>query len=88
MSNRVKPWLVVLLAVLLAVHVVVTVGYARKVGAEYEAMMAEYQASPDGVAHRQAFEVPGLFRPYIYRLGEPSEVGMISFTMKKELRVE
>ena len=87
-ERSVVPYAACGLLLLLAVHVVMTVGYARKVGAEYDAMMAEYQASRDGVAHRQAFEVPGIFRPYIYRLGEPSEVGMISFTMKKELKVE
>jgi len=77
----------VALAVLLAVHVPLTVHYAQQVGSEYHAMLKAYGQSPSGTVQPQSFTVPKLFRPYVFRLGEPSEVGLISFTMQKEMHI-
>ena len=46
-----KP-IVAAMVLLMVAHVVTTVIYAQKVGEEYAGMLEEYQASPDGVAHR------------------------------------
>ena len=75
------------IAVLLVVHVSLTVYYAQKVGDEYQAMLQEYKQSPTGTAHQQAFVVPKPFRPYILRLGDPAELGIISFIYHKEMHI-
>ena len=80
--------IVAAMALLMVAHMVTTVIYAQKVGEEYAGMLDEYQASPDGVAHRHAFEVPKPVASYVYRLGEASEVGLVSFTMNKEMIVK
>ena len=82
-----KP-IVAAMVLLMVAHAVTTVIYAQKVGEEYAGMLEEYQASPDGVAHRFSFEVPKPVASYVYRLGEDSEVGLVSFTMKKEMIVK
>ena len=51
-------------------------------------MVNEYQNSEKGIAHFQSYEVPKLLQPYVYRLGVPSEQGLISFTMDKEMIIE
>ena len=77
----------VIIAVLLLIHVPMTVYYAKKVGNEYQQMLAEYEQSPTGVCHQQDFEVPKPFRPYIYRLGDDAELGIISFVHQKQMTI-
>ena len=50
-------------------------------------MLQEYKQSPTGTAHQQAFVVPKPFRPYILRLGDPAELGIISFIYHKEMHI-
>jgi hypothetical protein len=50
-------------------------------------MLAEYEQSPTGVCHQQDFEVPKPFRPYIYRLGDDAELGIISFVHQKQMTI-
>jgi putative flippase GtrA len=77
-----------LVAVVLAVHVVMTVGYARQVGDEYRAMLSEYQQSPEGKTHFRQLDIPKPFRPYVVRLDVPFERDQISFNMQKEMIIE
>jgi hypothetical protein len=52
-------------------------------------MLNEYIKSSEGLAYRQSFEVPKLWRSYVLRLGEePSEIGLISFTNKKDMVIK
>lgn len=77
------------LSLILLIHVSVTVYYAKKVGSEYHSMLNEYIKSSEGLAYRQSFEVPKLWRSYVLRLGEePSEIGLISFTNKKDMVIK
>lgn len=88
LSRRVKTIATVLVAAVLAVHVVLTVGYARQVGDEYRAMFSEYQQSPEGKTHFRQIDIPKPFRPYTVRLDVPFELNQISFTMQKEMKIE
>jgi hypothetical protein len=85
---RLKLVATMLVTVVLAVHVVMTVGYARQVGDEYRAMLSEYQQSPEGKTHFRQLDIPKPFRPYVNRIDVPFERDQISFTMQKEMKIE
>ena len=76
-----------IIAILLFIHVPLTVYYAQKVGDEYCAMLAEYEQSPTGTTHQRNCEIPKPFRPYVYRLGDDSELGIISFVHHKKMSI-
>jgi len=77
------------LSFILLAHVTMTVYYAKEVGNEYNSMLNEYKKSSEGLAFKQSFKVPKLWRSYVLRLGdESSEVGLISFTNRKEMMIK
>ncbi len=77
-----------IIVLLLVMHVMMTVNYARQVGDEYEAMLEEYEQSPEGKSHFRNLNIPKTFQPYVYRLGIPFERDQISFTQQKEMRID
>lgn len=87
-DRRTLTAVAVTIVLVLAVHVTMTVGYARKVGSEYCAMFEEYQQSPEGKTHFWNLSIPKPFQPYVYRLGVPFEQDQISFTQQKNMIIE
>ena len=87
-SRRIWTALSATMALVLAVHVVMTVDCARQVGDEYRTMFEEYKQSPEGRTHFRLSGIPKPFVPYVYRLGVPFEQDQISFTQQKEMIID
>ncbi len=74
--------------IIMIVHALFTMHYAKLTKVEYEEMITEYHQSPKGITHFKGYYIPKLFIPYIHRIGDEIEWEYISLVYQKDVVVE